>query len=159
MNDIITNVEEAYKHNYSLTVKEVGKTLRTGMRKAINVIVKDTKKNLRVSVHGVSKKNPKYSDTLLSGVRASKVYIAKNGGAVGFAKISRRKKAGSGAFRLLFLEQGTTPERKLRKNGANRGGITGKWFFKSAVDSGAPKFESNMIKAINEAIDRINKSK
>ena len=158
MNDITTNVVEAYKHNYDLTVKEVSRTLRTGMRKALSVLVKDTKANLRASVHNVSKKNPKFSDTLLSGVRASRVYLAKNGGVVGFAKITKRKKAGSGAFRLAFLEAGTQ-NRQLRKNGANRGKITAKWFFKRAVDAGVNKFESNMIKAIQEAISKINASK
>lgn len=158
MNEIVTNVVEAYKHNYDLTVKEVGKTLRTGMRKVLQAIVKDTKANLRASVNNVSKKNPKYSDTLLSGVRASKVYIAKNGGVVGFGKISRRKSSSSGAFRLAFLEAGTQ-NRRLRKNGANRGKITAKWFFKRAVDAGQNKFESIMIKGIQDAISKINASK
>lgn len=158
MNNLTTNIAQAYEHNYDLTVKEVGKTLKTGMRKALQVLVKDTKANLRASVRNVSKKNPKYSDTLLSGVRSSRVYLAKNGGVIGFGKISRRRKADSGAFRLVFLEQGTQT-RRLRKNGANRGQITGKWFFKKAVDSGSNKFEANMIKAIQEAISKINASK
>ena len=153
------NVREAYKHNTELTTKEVGKSLRTGMRKAMNLLVKDAKANLRRSFNNVSKKNPKYNDTLISGVRSSKVYLDKKDGSVSaYGKISRRKNSGSGVFRLLFLEQGTQ-QRKLKKNGANRGQITGKWFFKSAVDSNEPKFNANMIEAINQAIDKINNSK
>ena len=158
MNDITTNVAEAYRYNYDLTVREVGKTLRTGMRKALRNLVKDTKANLRASYRNVNKQNPRYNDTLISGVRASKVYTAKDGGVVGYVKISKRKKSGSGVYRLLFLEQGTD-YRQLRRNSANRGKIEGKWFFRRAVDAGNNKFERDMIDATEAAITKINASK
>ena len=154
------NVSEAYQYNTELTTKEVGKSLKKGMKKAMSLLVKDAKSNLRKSFNNVSKKNPKYNDTLISGVRSSKVYEDKKDGSVyAFGKISRRKNSGSGVFRLLFLEQGTIPNRQLRKNGANRGGITGKWFFKKAVDSNESKFNRNMIESINQAIEKINSAK
>lgn len=159
MNDIICNVAQAYRYNTELTTKEVEKTLKRGMSKVMRKLVKDAKANLRASFNNVNKRNPKFNDTLIQGVRASRVFVDKQDGSVySFAKIKKKRDKGSGAYRLLFLEQGTGI-RKTRKTHANRGSIQGKWFFKRAVESNQGAFESNMISAINEAIDKINASR
>lgn len=159
MNDIICNVEAAYRYNTDLTSKEVGKTLRRGMSKAMRKLVKEARANLRARVKNPNRKNPKFNDTLISGVRSSKVYTDKTDGSVyAFGKISKRKNSGSGVYRLLFLEAGTEV-RQTRKTHANRGSVGAKWFFKDAVDANQTYFENNMISAINEAIDKINASR
>ena len=155
MNDISCNVAQAYDYNVKLTTKEVGKTLKRGMAKVMRKLIKDAKSNLRKAYKNVNKVNPKYNDTLISGVRASKVYTdPKDGSVYSYGKIKRKRNKGSGAFRLLFLEQGAF-NRQTRK-GYNRGTVTGKWFFGQAVNRNESTFNQDIIKAINDAIDRIN---
>ena len=53
-------------------------------------------------------------------------------------------------FRLKWFEKGTGMRRT--KKGANRGSISPKWFFRSAVDAKAKEAEQNLDKNISESI-------
>ena len=101
-----TNAERVYRRFEELTHKELGKALRQGLRKALSVIQKDAKKNLRGAFKKTNKRNPKYTDTLQSGIRISRIFEKQDGTIVGKVRIDSSRKSGSGSFRLKFLERG-----------------------------------------------------
>mgnify|MGYP003288636318 CR=1 FL=1 len=132
--------------------RETTKAIRKGLKKELISIRNKARKNLKSGVNNSNTINPKYSDTLLQGIRIigpknDKKYKSTISGCVSI--MSNRKK-GSGSFRLIFLEGGTS-NRRSRKNQRYLGDIKPRRFFKSA-HSGSE--ESNAIKNISEEMDK-----
>lgn len=162
---IETDAMKVYNHFQELTHKELGKALKSGLRKALRQVQKAVKTNLKSKVKNTNKKNPKFNDTLESGVRLTRVYENQDGTIVGKVRIDSNNKTGSGSYRLAILESGTykTPERyaktrngKPLKKPAYRGSLEGKKFFKTAVDSIESSFNGTMVNEVNNAINKIN---
>lgn len=165
---ITTNAAEVYDKFLELNFKEMGKALKGGLRKALRVIQRKTKSNLSGAFRNTNKRNIKYDDTLQKNVRVTKIYVNQDGTVVGKVRIDSNKKKGSGSFRLPILERGnfkTKPRYAKTYNGKDlkkkrkTGNITGKYFFKHAVDSSKSEFQNNLINEVNNAIDKINNSK
>lgn len=57
-------------------------------------------------------------------------------------------------FRMKFFEKGTTPNRTTKK-GFNRGGMTGKYFFKNASQSSSGQVESAIQKSIENSLSKL----
>lgn len=131
-----------------LSFKQMNKAYRTGMKKSLDPILKQTKANLKtsgirnVSKPYISRKTGKKYKSMISGVKSS-VYIGKTEDSFGKVHLL-------GEFRLKFFEMGTSL-RKTRK-GYNRGSIKPKWFFRSAVDQKAREVESTLDDNIRESI-------
>lgn len=165
---IETNAKDIYSRFIELSTKEMRKSLTAGMRGAMRTVRNDARSNLRASVKGVSRKNPKFSDTLLSGVRNGKVKEGKDGEITGSVLITSTRKSGSGSFRLKIIEKGTFRTgvrfvhswrgRRLKK-AARRGSIRATNFFAKTRNSKESYFNMEMVRAMDKAIDKINKSK
>lgn len=163
---IETNAARVFSQFQNLTHKELGKALKTGLRKALKEIQKDAKSKLSKAFKNTNKKNPKYDDTLQKGVRVTRIYENQDGTIVGKVRIDSTRKTGSGSFRLPILEKGnfrTRPRftylfkgkalRKPRKTGdiKKRG-----YFFKDSVDTNETPFQQNMENEVGKAVNKIN---
>lgn len=136
-----------------MSFKSMNKAYRQGMKKALDPILKQTKANLRtsgirnVSKPYISRKTGKKYKSMISGVKSS-VYIGKTEDSFGKVHIMKE-------FRLKWFEMGTNI-RKTRK-GYNRGSISPKWFFRSAVnqkgEEAARSLDDNIRDAIMKAWD------
>lgn len=127
-NGITVDDKEVLKALANLSFKQMNKAYKTGMKKSLDPILKQTKQNLRSSgIKNVNKpyvgKNGKRYISMVQGVKTS-VYIGKTDDSYGKVHIMKE-------FRLKWFEKGTT----LRKTskGWNRGSIAPKWFFATAV--------------------------
>lgn len=134
-----------------LSFKQMNKAYRTGMKKALDPILKQTKANLRTSgIRNVtrpyiSRVNGKKYMSMVQGVKTS-VYIGKTEDSYGKVHIMKE-------FRLKWFEKGTQV-RKTNK-GYNRGSIKPRWFFRSAVAQksyeAARSLDDNIRAAIQKA--------
>ena len=152
MNDIGITVDDkaVLKALASLSFKQMNKAYKTGMKKALDPILKQTKTNLRASgIKNVSKpytgKNGKRYMSMIQGVKSS-VYIGNTEDSFGKVHIMKE-------FRLKWFEKGTTV-RHTRK-GYNRGSITPRWFFRSAVDQRSSEVVNTLDDNIRESIIKV----
>ena len=133
-----------------LSFKKMNKAYKDGMKKSLDPILKQTKMNLRksgirnVNQPYISKKTGRKFPSMLQGVRTS-VYIGDTEDSYGKVHIMKE-------FRLKWFEKGT----QLRKTdkGWNRGSITGKWFFASAVTQRSKEAMDSLDENIRESILR-----
>ena len=131
-----------------LSFKQMNKAYRTAMKKSLDPILKQTKANLRksgiknVNKPYVSRKTGKKYPSMVQGVRTS-VYIGNTEDSYGKVHIMKE-------FRLKWFEMGTSV-RQTRK-GWNRGSITPKWFFRSAVNQKSKEAEQTLDDNIRESI-------
>jgi hypothetical protein len=98
---------QVYQKFQKLSLEEMQTATRRGLKKALKAVEKQAKINLRAKVNGVSKKNNRFQDTLLRGVRTTRVFINRDNTLVGKVRIDSNRKAGSGSYRLPMLEKGT----------------------------------------------------
>lgn len=137
-----------------LSFKQMDKAYRTGMKKALDPILKQTKLNLRksgirnVNKPYVSRINGKRYLSMMQGVKTS-VYIGNTEDSYGKVHIMKE-------FRLKWFEKGTML-RKTEK-GYNRGSIAPKWFFRTAVmqksKEAADSLDENIRISIQKAWDK-----
>lgn len=165
---ITTDAVEVYNAFAELTSKEMKKALISGVRKAASGLVKETKSSLRSSgLKKVNKINPKYNNTLLQGIRKTKVWENRNGDIVSKVRIDSDRKSGSGTFRLQILEVGNYKNKRYAytktkagiKKPSYRGDIKAYNFFKFARASYESKMRNEMNTAINNAVNKINSKK
>ena len=123
---------------------------RTALRKGADVLIKNTRENLKGVVDGsIYKKRPNQKYSMAGGIRRSgtdrdatfiSVHIMGN-------------------YKLKWFEKGTTDRYTLNRNGkrkskagAYRGKITGKYFFRNAIDTSEKQvfeiFDEELVKAI-----------
>lgn len=145
--DIRVDDREVIKALANLSFKQMNKAYRTGMKKSLDPILKQTKANLRSSgIKHVNRayigKNGKKYKSMLQGVKTS-VYIGNNEDSYGKVHIM-------GEFRLKWFEKGTS-ERHTRK-GWNRGSISPKWFFRNAFNQKGKEAVDNLDENIRESI-------
>lgn len=133
-----------------LSFKQMNKAYKDGMKKALDPILKQAKLNLRKSgIKNVSKpyigKNGKRYSSMLQGVKSS-VYIGNTEDSYGKVHIMKE-------FRLKFFEKGTS----LRKTskGWNRGKISPRWFFRSAVESKSKEAAESLDDNIRKSIQKV----
>lgn len=145
--DIRVDDREVIQALARMSFKSMNKAYRQGMKKALDPILKQTKVNLRSSgIRNVNKpyigKNGKKYKSMLQGVKTS-VYMGDTEDSYGKVHIM-------GEFRLKWFEKGTNV-RQTRK-GWNRGSITPKWFFRSAVSQKGKEAVDNLDENIRESI-------
>ena len=145
--DIRVDDREVIQALSRMSFKQMNKAYRNGMKKALDPILKQTKVNLRTSgIRNVNKpyigKNGKKYKSMLQGVKTS-VYMGNTEDSYGKVHIM-------GEFRLKWFEKGTNL-RHTRK-GWNRGSITPKWFFRSAVSQMGKEAVDNLDENIRESI-------
>jgi len=131
----------------NLSFKKMNKAYKEGMKKSLDPILKQTKVNLRASgIRNVNKpyvgKNGKTYKSMMQGVKSS-VYIGNTEDSYGKVHILRE-------FRLKFFEKGT----QIRKTskGWNRGSISPKWFFRTAVNQKSKEAVDTLDENIRESI-------
>lgn len=131
----------------NLSFKKMNKAYKDGMKKSLDPILKQTKVNLRASgIRNVNKpyvgKNGKTYKSMMQGVKSS-VYIGNTEDSYGKVHILRE-------FRLKFFEKGT----QIRKTskGWNRGSISPKWFFRTAVNQRSKEAIDNLDENIRNSI-------
>ena len=139
--------KEVIKALSNLSFKQMNKAYRNGMKKSLDPILKQTKRNLRNSgIRNVNKpyigKNGKKYISMLQGVKTS-VYIGDTEDSYGKVHIMKE-------FRLKWFEKGTQL-RKTRK-GYNRGDIKPKWFFATAVRQRQNEAVNNLDENIRNSI-------
>ena len=147
MNGINVDDKEVIQALSKLSFKQMNKAYREGMKKALDPILKQTKINLRKSgIKNVNKpyigKNGKKYPSMIQGVKTS-VYVGDTEDSYGKVHIMKE-------FRLKWFEKGTSI-RKTSK-GWNRGSITPKWFFASAVSQRSKEAVSNLDENIRNSI-------
>ena len=133
----------------NLSFKKMNKAYKDGMKKSLDPILKQTKVNLRASgIRNVNKpyvgKNGKTYKSMMQGVKSS-VYIGNTEDSYGKVHIMKE-------FRLKFFEKGT----QIRKTskGWNRGSISPKWFFRTAVNQRSKEAIDNLDENIRNSILR-----
>ena len=139
--------KEVIKALSNLSFRQMNKAYRNGMKKSLDPILKQTKRNLRNSgIRNVNKpyigKNGKKYISMLQGVKTS-VYIGDTEDSYGKVHIMKE-------FRLKWFEKGTQL-RKTRK-GYNRGDIKPKWFFATAVRQRQNEAVNNLDENIRNSI-------
>lgn len=153
--DFETNANEVYDKFVKLSVKEMGQAVRTGIRRGLLFIRNDARRSFRTLFPSGSKINSKYHDKLIDGIRATKVKDQGRAGYVGYVLITSNRKTGSGSYRLVFLEGGTTV--RYTKKRYNRGRITASYFFTNTVQRDYGAYENELVKTIDKTVDKINK--
>ena len=163
---IETNATKVYNDFLELSQKQMKKSLSSGLRKALTAVKKDAVTNLNEVVRNANKKNPKYTDTLQSGVRVTRIWENESGSIVGKVLVSSNGKSGSGSFRLAILESGSykvgerfakTYNGKPLKKKRSTGVLHGKFYFKKTQDGMESYFQTTMNRAIEDAVNKINK--
>ena len=115
---------------------------RNALRRSANILVKETKKQLKSHLGKVvNHRNRWNGKTLQSGIKSK-------------ADNKEAKVHIMGDFRLKFFELGTK-QRKLKKNGANRGKIKALYFFRTAQQNKEQEVFSTMDKLLSESIQKV----
>lgn len=144
---ITVDDKEVIRALSNLSFKKMNKAYKDGMKKSLDPILKQTKVNLRASgIRNVNKpyvgKNGKTYKSMMQGVKSS-VYIGNTEDSWGKVHIMRE-------FRLKWFEKGT----QIRKTskGWNRGSISPKWFFRTAVNQRSKEAIDNLDENIRNSI-------
>jgi len=154
--EFTTNMDEVYEKFIKLNVREMGRALKTGVRKGLLLIRNKARQRFRALFPSGTKQNPLYRDKLIDGIRATKVQDDKEDGVKGYVLITSNRRSGSGSYRLVFLEGGTV-QRYTRK-GYNRGSIAASYFFTTTVDSNQGQYDETVLRELDKAIDKINQA-
>ena len=154
--EFTTNMDEVYEKFIKLNVREMGRALKTGVRKGLLLIRNKARQRFRALFPSGTKQNPLYRDKLIDGIRATKVRDDKKDGVKGFVLITSNRRPGSGSYRLVFLEGGTV-QRYTRK-GYNRGSIAASYFFTTTVDSNQGRYGETVLRELDKAVDKINQA-
>jgi hypothetical protein len=146
--------KEVLKALSRLSFKQMDKAYRTGMKKSLDPILKQTKLNLRksdiknVNKPYISKKTGKRYISMMQGVKTS-VYIGNTEDSYGKVHIMKE-------FRLKWFEKGTSLRKTAR--GASRGSIQPRWFFRAAVmqrsNESTETLEENIRNSILKAYNK-----
>lgn len=162
---IETDAAKVYNDFLELSQKNMKKSLTSGLRKALNEVKQNAVSNLNALIKNATRRNPKYSDTLQSGVRTTRIWESQDGAIIGKVTIIGNGKSGSGSFRLPILESGSykvgerftkTYKGKPLKKKASRGVLQGKFFFKKTQNEMEDYFQNTMNKAIEDAVNKTN---
>lgn len=167
--NITTNAVEAYRNFEDLTINEMRRVLKSGVGKVLTRLRKETVQNLRGRLKNTNKKNPKFNDTLVSGVRKTKVWMnnrGKNAGEIaGKVRVDSNRKPMSGSYRLAILEVGSykvggryakTFKGKPLKKKRYTGVLKPYNFLKDATNSMQSYHDSIMNAEIKRGVDKIN---
>lgn len=152
---LTTNAASVYEKFIKLNVKEMGRSIKTGIRKGLMYIRNRARSNFRSLFPSGTKANPKYNDKLIDGIRATKVKD-KGGVMEGYVLITSNRRTGSGSYRLVFLEGGTV--QRYTKKGSNRGSIQASRFFEQTINTESENYNAVMVSEIDKAVDKINKA-
>ena len=162
---IKTDATKVYNDFLKLNQKQMKKSLSSGLRKALTAVKKQAVANLNALVRNAKKRNPKYTDTLQSGVRLTRIWENRDGAIVGKVTIISNRKSGSGSFRLPILESGSykvgerfakTYNGKPLKKKRSTGVLQGRFYFKQTQNEMEGFFQSTMDKSIEDAVNKIN---
>ena len=167
--NITTNAVEAYRNFEDLTINEMKKVLKAGVRKVLTRLRKETVQNLRGRLKNTNKKNPKFNDTLASGVRKTKVWMNNRGNnageIVGKVRVDSTRKTGSGSYRLGILEVGSykvggrytrTFRGKPLKKKRYTGVLRPYHFLKDATEAMNSYHDSIINDEVKKGVDKIN---
>lgn len=143
-NSVTVDAKQVIQMFRDLDHREQKKVYRTALRKASNILIKETRSNLRNIVKGKITNRKKGSKRSLStGIRSS---------------IDREATQASvhimGEYRLKWFEKGTSL-RKTRK-GYNRGAMKATNFFRDARQSTEKEVFSSIERLITDSIIRVN---
>lgn len=154
--EFTTNMDEVYEKFIKLNVREMGRALKTGVRKGLLLIRNKARQRFRALFPSGTKQNPLYRDKLIDGIRATKVRDDKKEGVKGYVLITSNRRTGSGSYRLVFLEGGTV--QRFTRKGYNRGSIAASYFFTTTVDSNQNAYKKTVISEIDKAVNKINQA-
>lgn len=146
-----TNIEDVFDRFKKLSSKEMGRALRSGIRKGALLIRNQARKRFR-SLFPV-RRNPRYTDILTDGIRATKVK-ERNKELTGYVLITPTRRAGSGSYRLIFLEGGTAE--RVTKRGYRRGRIEASYFFTSTISANQEAYKVTVVNEINKTMNKIS---
>lgn len=152
---VVVDVDKINRLLSQLNDKEAKKAVKSALRKSALIIRKQAQQNLvasfPVTKSPITKKGVAYKP-LKNEINIA-VYRNASGARI---DLLDRRKPGSRAFVLKFIELGTT-ERATNK-GANRGNMKASYFFKGAVNAKMAEaensLEQNIIDAINKVVDK-----
>ena len=145
MNNVVDN-KQVLKMFAALHSSKQKKTHRTALRKSLNILVKETKRQFRRITKTANHRNRWNGKTLISGIKASVAKDAKSG-----------KVHLMGDFRLKFFEMGTNDRRKKKTDGKpSTGKMNARYFFKNARTSKEKEISDNLDNTIAESIKKIN---
>lgn len=135
----------------SLSTRKIMGMQKKVLRKAANVVKKEAKSRLRQSLPNASKRNPKYSDTLLDAIKVS--VWEDNNGAYSKVHTMGSKKKTSGTFRARFFEGGTVFRKTAKEQ--SRGSLKAINFFSSATTATRNEVESTIDTELSKVIQTI----
>lgn len=150
--------------------KQSRRAQKLAIKKAGQIVLNQTRKNLLSEIPSAKNKNPKYSDTIYDAPRLSifSDYYKEQAK----VHIMGSRKKDSGTFRAKMLEVGSykTGKRTTKKSfsvkqkdgtiktypkGQNRGVLKGRYFFKKAVQSTKSKAEQVLKQTLSDLMAKI----
>lgn len=151
---LTTNAYEVIQDFKEFTLKEMNRATKTALRKGAQVLSTTTKQFLRRAVKGASRRNPKYNDRLVDGVR----YSVDRKGNIAKVHIMGKQSKGSGTFRLRFFEKGTKV-RRHKRTGKSVGAIKAYNFFSMARSSSSSKINNAITTHLIATIKKIKEKR
>ena len=153
---IQTNAKIVWDEFEKLETKEMKKALVAGVRATANQLKKEVKKELKTALPNSNKKG-RYGDSMLDGVRTTRVKEGK-GFFYAYTTIATNRKKKSMSFLLHFFEGGTVPRYAyIRKTGNHAKSYRGKIEPKQFFDKALAKFQSQQAEILDNEIDKAAK--
>lgn len=154
MDGIYFKISGSFKGNFEEVAKEMPNIEKRALYKAAYFLRDKIRQQLSTSLPASTKRNPKYSDTLVDAVGFSKV-----DGATTIVNAMGTRKKGSGTYRTRFFEAGTNDRYQKKINGIRLkrkkyiGRIKPTNFFQSAVSANENAAIKLMEDVIGEYVD------
>lgn len=156
----LENTEEVIKFLNNTSPDEINKAVRKGIGKAEQQLVKNVRQSLKATdLKGLNKKGGRFTDSLLEGIRKTKVKTDEEYQWFGLVLANSNRKKGSGSYRLPIIENSSGQERYRRKYRNSPGkGRTGIFKARPFFAQGVSKVDVNSIieKSIIETIKKLN---
>ena len=149
MDGIYFKISGSFKGNFDEVAKEMPTIEKRALYRAAYFFRDKIRQQLSTALPASTKRNPKYSDTLIDAVGFTKV----DGASLVVNAMGTGKK-GSGTYRTRFFEEGTVDRYQKKRNGIRLkrkkyiGHIKPYKFFQSAVSAN----ESAAIKLMEDVI-------
>lgn len=156
----IQNTDEVIKFLKETSPDEISKAVRKGIGKAENQLVKNVRQSLKqTGLKGLNKSGGRFKDSLLQGIRKSKVKQDQEYQWYGLVLANSNRKKGSGSYRLPIIENSKEQERYRRKyKSSPKQGRTGIFKARPFFNQGVSKVDVNSIieKSILDTIKKLN---
>lgn len=156
----LQNAEEVIKFLKETEPNAITGAVRRGIGKAESAMQKNVRQSLKqTGLKGLNKKGGRFKDSLLEGIRKTKVKQDDEFSWYGLVLANSTRKKGSGSYRLPIIENSKEEERYRRKyKSSPKQGRTGIFKARPFFQQGVSKVDvgSYIEKSILDTIKKLN---